>query len=216
MTPDTGEGMTDAQLADELLTFFIAGHETTAVLLTWLFVILDREPDWDARLAAEAQAALADRSATAADMARLPLTGLAIDEALRLYPPAWLTSRTAVDGDTLCGYRVDRGDVIGISPYAAHRLAAWWPDPERFDPMRFAPEQAVGRPRYAYLPFGGGGHLCIGNQFALMEARLVTASILRRFRVQRVGHGPVGIERSTTLRPAGPIPARPVPRLVSA
>jgi cytochrome P450 len=202
---DTGDRMSDAQLRDELLTFFVAGHETTAVLLAWLLIELAASPEWDARLAAEAADALGDRVATAADMARLPLTGMAIDETLRVHPPAWMTSRTATRDDVVAGFRIRRGEVAGISPYAIHRQAEHWPDPERFDPTRFEPAAVAARPRFAYIPFGGGGHQCIGNQFALMEARLVTATILRRFRLERIDPGPVRVEASTTLRPAAPI-----------
>ncbi len=200
----TGDPMSDAQLRDELLTFFVAGHETTAVLLAWLLVELAAAPEWDRRLATEAAAALGDRAATAEDMTALPLTGMVIDETLRLHPPAWMTSRTATRDDVVGGFRIGRGEVVGVSPYALHRRAGLWPDPERFDPTRFKADAVAARPRFSYIPFGGGGHQCIGNQFALLEARLITATILRRYRLERADPGPVGVEASTTLRPAAP------------
>ena len=198
---ETGAAMSDQHLRDELITMFVAGHETTAVLLTWLFHILSSEPEWEARLVAEVTAALQGRRPGFADLPNFPTLRMAIDETLRLYPPVWITNRNAVQDDEICGYRIRAGEVVGIAPYVTHRLSEYWPDPERFDPLRFSPERAANRPRFAYLPFGGGPRQCIGNNFALVEAQLIFATLVPRFRLQAVPERPVQVEPTATLRP---------------
>ena len=200
---DTGEAMTDRQLRDEVVTIFVAGHETTAVLLTWLFHILSHEPEWEARLRAEASEALQGRLPGFADLASCPLLRMAIDETLRLYPPAWITNRTVLQDDVVCGFKVHTGEIVGVSPYVTHRLPEFWPDPERFDPERFSPENTAERPRFAYIPFGGGPHQCIGNNFALVEAQIIGLMLLSRFHLQAVSDHLVEIEPTVTLRPKG-------------
>jgi cytochrome P450 len=202
---ETGEPMTDRQLRDEVVTIFVAGHETTAVLLTWLFHRLAAEPAWEDRLVREVRAAIGDRRAGADDTGRLPSVRMALHETLRLYPPVWITNRTAVEGDVLLGHRIAAGTTIAISPYVVHRLPTYWPDPERFDPERFDDDVAAGRPRFAFLPFGGGPHLCIGNAFALMEATLIAATIVSRYRLEPVAGRSIGLAPGTTLRPDGPV-----------
>jgi cytochrome P450 len=125
---------------------------------------------------------------------------MAIDEALRLYPPVWITNRSVVQDDEICGYRIQAGEVVGIAPYVTQRLPEYWPDPERFDPLRFSPELIAGRPRFAYLPFGGGPRQCIGNNFALVEAQLIFATLAPRFRLRAVPERPVKLEPTATLR----------------
>lgn len=198
---DTGEMMTDVQLRDELITMFVAGHETTAVLLTWLFHILSSEPEWEIRLVEEVNTALHGRRPGFEDLSSFPYLGMAIDETLRLYPPVWITNRNAVQDDEILGFRIRAGEVVGLSPYVTHRLPEYWPDPERFDPLRFSPEMTADRPRFAYLPFGGGPRQCIGNNFALVEARLIFATLVQRFRLQAVPDRPVCLEPTATLRP---------------
>ena len=198
---DTGEAMSDKHLRDEVITIFVAGHETTAVLLTWLFHILSKESEWERRLAQEVSQALQGRLPAFADLGSFPTLRMAIDETLRLFPPAWLSSRQCLQDDVLCGYRIRAGEVAGFSSYVIHRLPEYWPNPERFDPLRFSPESSAQRPRFAYLPFGGGPHQCIGNNFALVEAQLIFATLIQRFRLQAVAERPVVIHPTVTLRP---------------
>jgi cytochrome P450 len=198
---ETGEAMSDQDLRDELITMFVAGHETTAVLLTWLFHILSSEPEWENRLLDEVTKALQGRQPGFEDLASFPTLRMAIDETLRLFPPVWITNRNAVQDDEICGYRIRAGEVVGIAPYVTHRLPEYWPDPERFDPLRFSPEMSAPRPRFAYLPFGGGPRQCIGNNFALVEAQLIFATLVPHFRLRAVPERPVQVEPTATLRP---------------
>jgi cytochrome P450 len=200
---DTGEMMSEKHLRDEVVTIFVAGHETTAVLLTWLFHILSNEPEWESRLVDEVHVGLDGRVPGFADLASFPNLRMAIDETLRLYPPVWVTNRAAVLDDVICGYQVRAGDIVGISPYVTHRLPEFWPDPDRFDPTRFSAENSTGRPRFSYIPFGGGPHKCIGNNLALLEAQLIFARLVQRFRLAPLPGRAVEIEPSVTLRPKG-------------
>ena len=198
---ETGEAMTDQHLRDELITMFVAGHETTAVLLTWLFHILSSEPKWETRLVDEVTAALQGRKPGFEDLPSFSTLRMAIDETLRLYPPIWVTNRNAVQDDQICGYRIQSGEVAGIAPYVTHRLPEYWPNPEHFDPLRFSPEMITTRPHFAYLPFGGGPRQCIGNNFALVEAQLIFATLVQRFHLQAVSERLVQLEPTATLRP---------------
>ncbi len=200
---DSGETMSDKQLRDEVVTIFVAGHETTAVLLTWAFYLLSQHPDVEARLHAELAEVLDGRTPGVADVPNLRFTRMVIDETLRLYPPAWITNRQAVAEDQVCGYRIPAGAVVGVSPYVMHHLPAYWPDPERFDPQRFAPDAAQERPRFAYMPFGGGPHQCIGNSFALLEATLILATVAQRYLLRLPAGAVVTPQPKSTLRPAG-------------
>ena len=205
---DTGEGMTDRQLRDEVVTIFTAGHETTAVLLTWAFYLLASHPDAEGHVLAELDEVLSDRQPGFQDVPRLTYTRRVFDETLRLYPPAWITNRELLEEDILCGYRIPAGSFVAISPWVIHRLPHYWPDPERFDPDRFLPECSAGRPKFAYLPFGGGPHQCIGNQFALTEAALVLATILQRYKLSLPEGARVVPSAKTSLRPDGGLPMR--------
>lgn len=203
---DSGAPMSDQQLRDEVMTIFVAGHETTAVLLTWACYLLAQHPEWEAALHAELAATLAGRTPTVADTANLRVTRMIIDETLRLYPPAWITNRETVAEDEVCGYRIPAGAVVAISPYVLHRLPAYWPDPERFDPTRFDPDATHERPRFSYMPFGGGPHQCIGNSFALLEATLILATVAQRYRLRLPAGAVVTPQPKSTLRPAGGLP----------
>jgi cytochrome P450 len=156
---ETGEGMSNEQLRYELVTLFIAGHETTALLLTWAFYLLAQHPDVLTRLQAEAVQVLNGRTPTAADLANLKYTRMVLDETMRLYPPVWITNRKAIEADEIEGYAIPAGAEVSISPYATHHDPALWPEPFQFDPERFTPERSAGRHRYAYFPFGGGPRL---------------------------------------------------------
>lgn len=197
--PETGRSMSDAELRDNLLTFIVAGHETTALTLAWALYLCAFDQDVQARARAEAKEALEGRAATAEDLPNLPYCRMIIDEALRLYPPASVISRTAQADDTLAGREVRRGDTVMIPIYALHRNTLLWDTPDAFRPERFAEKPE----RYAYLPFGDGPRICIGASFALQEAVIVLATLLakRRFRLVE-GRSPAPV-MILTLRPEG-------------
>jgi cytochrome P450 len=199
--PKSGRKMTTAELRDNLLTFIVAGHETTALTLSWALYLcaFDQSVQDAARI--EAQAALGDRAATVADIANLPLIRRIVDETLRMYPPAAFLSRTAMAADTLCGREIRPGDTVILPIYALHRHHDLWPDPDRFDPARFTDPKAIDR--FAYLPFGDGPRICIGANFALQEAVIILATLLARFKFTRIaGREPKPV-MILTLRPEG-------------
>lgn len=200
----TDRAMSDVQLRDELLTLVLAGHETTANLLSFTFMMLSKHPDVARRLHEEAVRVLGEgegRVATLADVPALAYTKQVLEETLRLYPPAWSFERQAIAEDVVGGYAVARGDIIGVSPYIVHRHPRYWENPEGFDPERFSPERATGRPRYAFIPFGAGPRTCIGNHFAMMEAQIILAMIAREHRLDLVSSRPVELDPVITLRP---------------
>lgn len=200
-----GGGMTDRQLRDEVLTIFLAGHETTANALAWSWHLLALNPDAEARLHAEVDAAVGDRLPTAEDAARLPYTRAVLAESMRMYPPAWAIGREPREELELGGYRIraGKGVVVLLSPWVTHHDPRWFPDPLRFDPGRWTPEAEAALPRYAYFPFGGGPRKCIGEGFAWMEGVLVLATIARRWRLRHAPGAEVGTEPLITLRPTG-------------
>lgn len=198
---DTGEAMSDAQLRDEVMTIFLAGHETTANALTWTFFLLSTHPEVRRKLEAEVDAALQGRAPGASDMPKLPYTLAVVQEAMRLYPPVWLLMRYAESDQVVGGYRVPRGSFVAICPYVQHRDARLFENPEGFDPERFVGERAQQIPRFGYIPFSAGPRICIGNNFALMEAQLLLASIVQRFRLELVPNHPVALDPAITLRP---------------
>jgi cytochrome P450 len=205
---ETGESMTDAQLRDEAITIFSAGHETTSNALAWTFLLLARHPEVAARLYDEVTRVLGDRAPTLADLPALPFTKNVIQESMRLYPPAWVMGRRAEEEDEVCGYRVPVGTQVLVSPWATHRDPRHWEDPEAFDPDRFTPARSEGRAAFAYFPFGGGPRICIGNTFAMMEAQLILAAISRRYRLELSPGARVEPERGITLRPGPTLPMR--------
>ncbi len=179
---DTGESMTDGQLRDEVITMLFAGHETTAITLTWGWVLLSRHADVAARLHDELDRILAGRTPTMADVPQLRYARFVVDEVLRLYPPAYILNRHVREDDVVCGFRVHRGGSIVMSPLILHRHPDYWEHPNDFVPERWADTEAEARrPKFAYLPFGGGPRLCIGNTFALTEAVLLLATLAQRF-----------------------------------
>jgi cytochrome P450 len=203
---NNGEGMSDQQLHDEVLTLFVAGHETTSVALTWCLYLLSQHPEVERRLRDELQAVLGGRPLTIDDLPTLGYTRQVIDETLRLYPPAWAFNRSAMADDEICGYFIPANSVVIVSPYVIHRDSRLWEKPESFDPERFAPERSAGHHRFAYFPFGGGPHQCIGMGFALVEATLVLAAILQQYRMELAPGFTVGLSPSITLQPEGGMP----------
>ena len=193
--------MTDRQLRDEMMTILIAGHETVASALAWTWYLLATDPAAEAKLHAELAAVLGGRTPQVDDLPDLRYTQAVFEEALRLYPPAWIITRKALADDEIVGCRVPANALVVTSPYVTHRQAALWPDPEAFDPDRFSEERAAGRPRFAYYPFGGGPRLCIGDQFAMTEAKLVIATVAQRCRLTPVPGHPIAVEPGVTLRP---------------
>jgi cytochrome P450 len=199
--PNSGRKMNPDELRDNLLTFIVAGHETTALTLAWALYLCAFDPKVQQVAREEAQAVLGDRAATAADLPALPLIRRIVDEALRLYPPAAFLARTARQTDTLCGREVRPGDTVILPIYALHRHHDHWQNPNAFDPDRFADPKAI--PRFAYLPFGDGPRICIGASFALQEAVIILATLLARFRFSQIpGKAPKPV-MILTLRPEG-------------
>ncbi len=201
--PETGDAMTDEQLRDEVLTMIAAGHETTANALTWTFHLLGEYPEEDARLEHELDTVLAGRSPTLEDLPRLVHTQGVLKEALRLYPPAWTVARLAERDDALLGYLVPRGTHVFASIFAIHRNPRFWDTPNRFLPDRFTDAAERARPRHAYLPFGAGPHLCIGQPFAMLEGVLLLATLRQRLRLVPLDGQVVTPEPFITLRPRG-------------
>jgi len=186
---ETGEGMTDEQLRVEVTTFLLAGQETTSLALTWTWYLLSQHAEARRRLEEEIDRVLDGRPPEYADLVNLPYTRMVIDESMRLYPPAWGFSRQAMADDELGGFRLPRGWLAFVIPFVLHRLPAFWRDPDVFDPERFSPGESAERPKFVYLPFGAGPRQCIGNQFALIEAHLVLATLAQRYRLRLVpGH----------------------------
>jgi cytochrome P450 len=213
---ETGAQMNDEQLVDEAVTMMVAGHETTATTLSWVWALLHQHPEVEAKLHAEVDSVLAGRTPGLEDLPRLPYVRMVVDEALRLYPPVYVLSRKVLKDDELCGFRIRGGSSVDLSPYATHRLPEFWEEPEQFRPERFTPEQAAGRPRFAYFPFIAGPRQCIGNAFALMEAQLIIACVSQRFRLRMVpGYTPTP-EPLVTLRPVGGLPMHLERRLAGA
>ena len=198
---ETGQGMTDRQLRDEVMTIMLAGHETTANALTWTLYLLSQHPDVRRKVEEEVDEVLGGKVPTFEQIADLRYLNMVLQESMRLYPPAYATSRTAQEEDTIAGYDVDAGAPITISPYLTHRHPDFWEDPEKFDPQRFSPEASAARPRYAYIPFGGGPRKCIGSNFAMTEATLVLAMLTQRYRMHLLPGHPVKMEPLITLRP---------------
>ena len=207
---DDGSAMAERQVRDEVMTIFLAGHETTATSLAWTLELLDANPEAEDRLRSELQTVLGDRDPGFADMPRLPYLRMVFEESMRLRPPVWSFSRTAVAADNLGPCKVPPGALVMLSPYAMHRNPKWWSDPEAFRPERFSPAESEKRPRYAYFPFGGGPRICIGSGFAMAEGALVLACLIRRFHFRLAVPRPVALRPIVTLRPVGGMPMTPV------
>jgi cytochrome P450 len=201
---DDGERMSDKQVRDEILTLFVAGHETTATALAWSIYLLGRNPEVHAAAVREADAL--GRAPTIEDLPKLPLMLRIFKEALRLYPPVYFDGRQAHEPTTIDGVDIEEGAVVMFAPYCLHRRPDLWPDPERFDPDRFLPAAEAKRARYAWIPFGAGPRVCIGMGFALMEGQLILARLLQRARFELSGDDVP--EPGATLRPKHGVPTR--------
>jgi cytochrome P450 len=198
---EDGSGMSDKQVRDETLTLLLAGHETTAIALSWAWFLLSENPDAESKLHAELDAVLNGREPSVDDLPRLPYAERVIKEAMRLYPPAYIILRLAIEDCEIGGYKIPRGSSVGTSSWVVHRDARYFPEPERFLPERWTDEFQRMMPRYAYFPFGGGPRVCIGAQFASMEAALVLATVAQRYSIKLVPGHPVDTSPSLTLRP---------------
>jgi cytochrome P450 len=197
----TGGGMSAEEVRNQVVTIFMAGHETTALALTWTWYLLSQHPAVEAKLHAELEAVLGGRTPRHEQLGQLPYTRMVIEEAMRLYPPAHTLSRTARGEDEVLGRRIPKGAQIMIVPWLLHRNPRLWQDPERFDPERFAPDRAASRHRFAYIPFGAGPRICIGAAFAMAEAMLILATVAQRYRLRLKPGFPVEPQGLITLRP---------------
>jgi cytochrome P450 len=177
---EDGSRMSDEQICDESLTLFGAGHETTATALAWAWYLLATHPDIYRNMQQEVDSALQGIAPTYADLARLPYTLQVFKETMRLYPPAYGISRAALRDIEIVGYFIPKNRYVVVCPYTLHRRPDYFPEPEKFDPQRFTPENEKRLPRYAYMPFGAGPRICIGNHFAMMEGHLLLAALAQR------------------------------------
>lgn len=205
-------GMSDRQLRDEAVTLFTAGHETTANALVWTWYLLAQNPAVERELHAEVDRVIGDHPPTTADLDRLEYTRMVLAESMRLYPPAWLVAREALEDYEIGGYRLPAGSVLMMSQFLLHRDGRFWPDPERFDPLRFTEERKATRPRYAYFPFGSGPRSCIGEGFAWVEATILLATLARRWRLELVPGQRVRLHPTITLRPRDALKMRAIAR----
>ena len=204
---DTGTGMSDRQLRDEVVTMLLAGHETTSLALAWTYYLLSQHPGIETAVTDEVDAVIGSGRASFVHIEHLRLTRRVLEESLRLYPPAWGFSRRAQGDDEICGYRLRKGWLVFVIPFVIHRRPSLWPTPGQFDPDRFMPEQVMARARFSYIPFGGGPRGCVGNQFAMLEAMLIIATIAQRYRIELVPGQVVHPEPLITLRPSPEIRA---------
>jgi cytochrome P450 len=199
---ETGEGLSNKELRDQVITIIGAGYETTTQALAWTWYLLAKHPEIENKLRAEISDVLGGRTPTFEDLPNLKYTLMVFQEAMRLYPPIWMMSRAAVETDEIGGYRVPANSEILLLPYITHRHPKYWDKPEEFFPEHFTTENQAARPRFAYFPFGAGARQCIGNNFALMEAQLIIATITQKFRLRLTDEQPIKPETSVTLRPS--------------
>jgi cytochrome P450 len=208
---EDGVPLTDSEIRDELVTFLLAGHETSANTLGWALALLSAYPAAQRRLTEELDIVLGDRDPEAADAARLPWTRAVVAEALRLYPPAWTIERDAIRGNVAAGVPIPARSTVAILPYLVQRHPEFWPNPAAFDPSRFLPGghgDPATRHRYAYIPFGGGRRACIGSAFAELEVTLVLATVMRRYQPELTASGMPRPLALVTLRPGRRLPMR--------
>lgn len=198
---ESDSGLTDEELRDEIMTIFTGGFETSAAVLGWTWYLVSQHPEVEQKLHSEIKAVLGERTPTLEDLTNLKYTKMVLSESMRLYPGAWVFTRTNLQTDEIGGYKIPSNSLIMISPYVTHRLSAFWENPEEFNPERFTREQIAARPRYAYYPFGAGQRQCIGEIFAMTEMQLVIAMVAQKYRLHLVPEHPVEEEPMFTLRP---------------
>lgn len=210
---ESGAGLTTQEVRDEVVIIFIAGHETTAVAMTFVWYLLSKHPWAEAKLHQELAEVLQGRPPKYEDLEDLPYTRQLIQEAMRLYPPVpSLTERQPTADDVVCGVQIPKGAQVAIMPWILHRHQTLWDHPDRFDPDRFSPQNSAGRDRFAWLPFGGGPRICIGAALAMAEASLILATIAQRFRFRFVEDQQITLKSKITLRPRNGIKLTVEPR----
>ena len=205
---DTGLGMTDKQVYHEVIALFAAGHETTANTITWTLLLLAQNPDIKQKLQTEIDTVIGNRRATMDDLRQLSYTEMVVKESMRIYPTAWAMTRQAIEPVEIGGHQLPKNALVMVSPWTIHRDERWWDHPEEFRPERFSPENEDTIVKYSYIPFGGGPRICIGNAFAMMEAKLVLATILQHTNLELNVDTPVKPDRVFTLRPKGGLKMR--------
>jgi len=205
---DTNQPLTDREVRDEVFTMFVAGHETTALTLTWMFTLLEKQPEVVGAMRKEVDAVLGGREPTFEDFPKLPYLLQVVDETLRLRGPVAMTARTAVADDALGGFRIKAGDVVLPFFWAVHWHPGFWESPEAFDPTRFTAERSKGRHPWSYLPFSGGQRAGLGNMFSLVETVVLLAQFFTRFEFEVVPNQSVVPQVMATVRPSGPVQVR--------
>ncbi len=199
---ETGVRLTTDEVRDEIVIIFLAGHETTALALTYTWYLLSQHPEVEAKLHEELARVLGGRDPVHDDLVNLPYTRMVIEESMRLYPPApGLSNRAVLADDEICGVKIPKGANVAVIPWVIHRHRQLWENPETFDPERFSPERSQGRHRFAYLPFGGGPRVCIGMALAMTEAQLMLATMAQRFRLKLVSGQDIVLQHRITMRP---------------
>jgi cytochrome P450 len=198
---EVGRKMSDTELRDQLMTLFLAGHETTALTLSYAFYLLAQDANAEATLHAELDRILGGRLPTIDDVTQLPYAEWVVKESMRLYPPAWTIGREALEDCEIGGYAVSKGTQVLMSQWVVHRDPRFWAEPDRFNPSRWGDEQTKSMPRCAYFPFGDGPRICIGNSFAMMEAILILAAVAQRYRLELVPGQTLRLVPSVTMRP---------------
>ena len=198
---EQGEMYTDVELRDQIMTLFFAGHETSATALTWIHYLLSIHPDVRSKVEQEVAEVIGDGPPTEEAVENLIYTEQVVNESLRLYSPIHAISRVATEDNTIGGYLIPKGSTVVVSLYATHRLPQYWPDPERFDPDRFSPEECKGRPPFSFIPFAAGHRNCIGGSMAMIELKMIVAQLAQRFRLELVPGHPVELEPGTTMYP---------------
>jgi cytochrome P450 len=198
---EDGDSIDDTHLSAEISLFLFAGHETTASALVWAFYEISRHEEVEAKLLEEFQRVLDGRSPTLEDLPKLEYTRMVLEETMRVYPPTMALARTSIEDDKVDGHAIPKGSSVAVFIYGIHHDPEYWPEPERFDPERFAPNVAQSRDRFAYIPFSAGPRQCIGNTFAMLEAQVVLACVLQRFRLQTMPGQPVEPVVKMALKP---------------